>query len=743
MASSKSKRDDFRKPGTVSVLTYGPDSNFAVFASDLYTCALQYYGDSANFLKKSKHYEMPVKLAQVWKDVGYTPTEATSLALKYGEEKMKSDNKVKSDNKRIFALIWDHLSEESRDSVTVDADFKSAEEDDDGLKLWLIVKKTHQNGVDVSGAYADMVIKKKYETCLMGAKESFPRYKERFDLALKNYQATRADNDKLKDNAVAWDFFHGLHPVRYREFMNRVKYDYRTAEVNKSLKYVDLAEMTRLFVPVERVDVELHQNDASYTTETAEKSDAKSAHATDVAKNQVRLHTDWSKIECDRCGQLGHGFRKCPKRNTSKSKFNSKSDQSKPSSGAQLTSTKHTVMMTQEEYDELQRRASVKSKKVSKSFTPAVHKMEAEENTSDSDLSSLLADNQANISILHPMYLKNVRSLKHPVTVNGAGGPTLVLRYKGELPGFFTVYASTDTKKNIICFADMEDKFKVTYNQGKHFIVHLPSGDLVFERKNTFYVADISHWADDSTELAAMTSSANAKKRRYTRKEVEMARLAYRFVEKTGATSLPEVIRLATQGHVTGVKFTKEDIIHAYDIWGQPVSYVRGSTTTQKVGRVRDRVDNLLEQTFQNLDIDVFTAAGHKFLLSVAHPMRLTMISRIDDGRADNVAALFQSHLDKLRSKGFDVKKVYSDRDSVLRVLSGLYPGVDFHAGGAGDHVVVADERIKAVKILARSAASRVPWSLPRSRIFVNGLMKFAVSRLTCIRASPMMSLRC
>ncbi len=54
----------------------------------------------------------------------------------------------------------------------------------------------------------------------------------------------------------------------------------------------------------------------------------------------------------------------------------------------------------------------------------------------------VLLDNQANISIMHPMMLKNVRPAPKKIVIKGVGGPQLIVNRVGDLEGFFEVYAS-------------------------------------------------------------------------------------------------------------------------------------------------------------------------------------------------------------------------------------------------------------------------------------------------------------
>ncbi len=67
----------------------------------------------------------------------------------------------------------------------------------------------------------------------------------------------------------------------------------------------------------------------------------------------------------------------------------------------------------------------------------------------------------------------------------------MVVSKKGELKDFFEVYASEDTKVNVLSFADVEDMYKITYIRGEAFVVHMRDRDLVFKRREKLYVADL------------------------------------------------------------------------------------------------------------------------------------------------------------------------------------------------------------------------------------------------------------
>ncbi len=102
----------------------------------------------------------------------------------------------------------------------------------------------------------------------------------------------------------------------------------------------------------------------------------------------------------------------------------------------------------------------------------------------------VLFDNQADISIIHPMLLREVQKAQRRIRAKGVGGPQLIVDEEGILDGLFPVYASEHTKANILSFADIEDLYNITYMRKRAFVVHMADRDLVFKRKEKLYVAD-------------------------------------------------------------------------------------------------------------------------------------------------------------------------------------------------------------------------------------------------------------
>jgi hypothetical protein len=236
----------------------------------------------------------------------------------------------------------------------------------------------------------------------------------------------------------------------------------------------------------------------------------------------------------------------------------------------------------------------------------------------------VLLDNQADISIIHPMLLTDVQNSERRIRVKGVGGLQLIVDEEGILEGFFPVYASEKMKANVLSFADVEDLYDITYVQKRAFIVHMGDRDLVFNSRDKLYVAD---WGTERTVAA----TAQENEQLYTKEEVRRAKLAHEFVKNSGYPSLGEAVHLLTDGNVRNVPvLLPADVERAYKIYGKHPEYVKGQMVKKTATRVP--VDHTLWYVDKNLKLymDVMHVDHEMFLVSVVDPLNLTLQCKIE-----------------------------------------------------------------------------------------------------------------
>jgi hypothetical protein len=180
----------------------------------------------------------------------------------------------------------------------------------------------------------------------------------------------------------------------------------------------------------------------------------------------------------------------------------------------------------------------------------------------------VLLDNQANISIVHPMLLTNVRTVPKKIRVKGIRGPQLIVDKVGDLQGFFKIYASEYTKTNILSFANVEDLYPITYKRGQAFIVYIGDKDVKFKQREKLYVAD---WVGKSHTYATVHENALV----YTKEELRRAKEVYKPVRNSGYPSPNEALHLLTDGNIRGLPaLTAADLERAFKVCGIHPEYV-------------------------------------------------------------------------------------------------------------------------------------------------------------------------
>ena len=116
---------------------------------------------------------------------------------------------MRIDRPKLYALIYQYLSEESHEEIKRSDKFETIDKATDPLGLWLLVEETHEvNTISKVEAVTKMAAWSTYQTMRQGAFESIITYKERFNAALKGYNDQK--NPEMSEKDVAMDFFRGL-----------------------------------------------------------------------------------------------------------------------------------------------------------------------------------------------------------------------------------------------------------------------------------------------------------------------------------------------------------------------------------------------------------------------------------------------------------------------------------------------------------------------------------------------------
>lgn len=172
-------------------------------------------------------------------------------------------------------------------------------------------------------------------------------------------------------------------------------------------------------------------------------------------------------------------------------------------------------------------------------------------------------------------------------------------------------------------FAEVEDKYPITYVPFMCFIIHLPDQDICFDCIDKPYIAD---WND---YYKSVHVTAKEQERLYTKWEVSQARIAHEFVWMCAYPSMEEAIDLLKDSylqHVSNIKWA--DVLRAFQMYRLMAEYVKGKLTKWTVSRVRVNEELQVENKSQWYS-DIMDVDGEKFLILVADALQLILQSWI------------------------------------------------------------------------------------------------------------------
>jgi hypothetical protein len=318
----------------------------------------------------------------------------------------------------------------------------------------------------------------------------------------------------------------------------------------------------------------------------------------------------------------------------------------------------------------------------------------------------------------------------------------------GYLEGFFECQACDDCPTSIISMANVEDRYRVMYIQGESITVHMDDRDEVFMWRDKMYVADFSDWlACEDNGVQELYSGLNLltvqdKESMYTHREVRKALEAGEFLKALGYPSEQDALEILRSVNVSNIPHSPDDVRRFYAIYGPQVAAVRGKTTKShpKIRMVGDEGAKL-QITNQDLVAVVMHVARERFLISISAPLGLLLVCHLQSLTTHELGQGLQKHLNTLRSRGFDAKKVSVDPYKSFEGLQGVFPGVAIDLSGAGDHLDKVYTKIRWLKETMRSIVSALPYKLAKER--VKDLVTYAVGRMNLHSTDMLVSTEC
>jgi hypothetical protein len=208
------------KPGGLPMLKYGKGNNYFKFKQALAEMAIKEYGNLGKLIELGKYYVPKLELPD-YAAMGIDSSKIKVMQTEAIKGLAKEIDKMRADRPRLYGLIRQHMSVESRDEVAQQPDYADWHAEKDPEKLWQVIVKTHK--VDSASHVTEVMeltARKAYQGIKMGTFETLTMYSERFHETYRAYKATASATNPVdvKDEVQAMDFFHGLDNQCYAAF---------------------------------------------------------------------------------------------------------------------------------------------------------------------------------------------------------------------------------------------------------------------------------------------------------------------------------------------------------------------------------------------------------------------------------------------------------------------------------------------------------------------------------------------
>jgi hypothetical protein len=147
--------------------------------------------------------------------------EVTIMRQEALKEHSKLLARMKLDRPKMYGLILEHMSVESKDEVAQEADYETWHKATDPEKLWQAIVKTHKvDCVSNVSQVKELTARKAYQQIKQGPFELLAQFSERFRETYRSYKntSTATNPGNIEEKEQAMDFFHAIDTGRYGAF---------------------------------------------------------------------------------------------------------------------------------------------------------------------------------------------------------------------------------------------------------------------------------------------------------------------------------------------------------------------------------------------------------------------------------------------------------------------------------------------------------------------------------------------
>ena len=624
--------------------------------------------------------------------------------IEYAEyrERMKI---YKNNLSNAYSTLWEHCSKTMQTRIKATAAFESTIK---GNPIEL-VKSIRQHALDYQeDRYAMRII--------ADALINFVTTRQREEERLEDYTIRfKTARDLLKDHIGC--------PIVLRKYMEKMPgYDAKDKGVVKKFEkeafeeftayfYLNNADQKRYGTVLKGLHAQQNLNNDQYPKKVADANQVLNEHPVDNAsewkkrqqqsrydklkhrqqktqqeeeETQEDLKLSFLNMEdiCYCCGSKKHYSNDCPDKNKPKEKwyFNKTknksgksffqvdgSDKSSVSGDAETTASTSTIKSSE---------ANSQPRSDKLMGWTGVHMARAETSQIPMNLfneksirSWILIDNQSSVTIFcNKDMVKNIRKSSDIIEITTNGGP-LICNTKCTVPGFGDAWFNEKSVTNILSYAEVVDKFTVTYDSKNEdaFCVTTHDKSIKLKRShNKLYFYQPERNANG--EKYCFIETVEEKKLFYSERQVARAKAAREFYHAVGSPSMNDIRAIIRMNLIKNNPITIKDIELMKKIFGPNVGTIKGKTTRRRPTPViEDLIDIPRElkmaQQKVTVAIDGMTVNSLKFLTSIALNLYYRTAQYLRNSTAsdlkDVIAEIFQVY----RSGGFIIVELRCDNE--------------------------------------------------------------------------------
>lgn len=741
----------------VDVLKYQDPDAYIRWLTACSNAMVAKYGAVAKFVVDRK-FEDTAELADV--DIPdsvkamATGSAKTALLLELQKGKIKRWQADQQAKQEIFGLLLSTLDPNGRQAVESDGKFAEARGALCPLKLLLIIESTHVTETSVHAAnsvFAKIDAGRDLVSCRQKQGQTLLQYRDAFVLLLNRAKTMKCAAIPSDAEAAAM-FMRGADAATYGQCVVDLQND-----MLRNAATTFPASINAAFEMMLRYS-------SSAESQVLRPSRAASYHVSEHSGSGAVGRGAKTGNECRNCGEAGHWARECPHARREGTRQRNAPPRGAPTGGARRegppqdrrpsttqSASRHpaphrTAAAAVHSYDvestiylALDQSNMVGNMPIlvpeydtDRKFAFAGVGEVSHEATSDSAFNPALGMDASGLVALHDVfiydsgatghlvnkveYLTNVHALDRAVVfsgVTGKGGSTTA----GTLPLLGPALLHPATPVNIISGSQLEELYEVRFVQLKHYKVYIDETIVIvfhYHPEVKLYVADLwpllyPYRYSPSMGLASVAEN----KSQYSRAEVARADEAREMMRRLGHCSAGDCVRLLQRGGITRCPVTSADIHRAEAIYGPSVPHVKGSTVKRAAGGVVRLEPAAIERVDLELHCDVFEISQQPYLLTVAKPITLLLVSPLKGKITHNqLGAAISDHVNLLTSYGWRTSKAYVDAAGPMLRIGRMCNGVKLIASAGGSHVPVAERYIRFVKEKVRAAVAALMFPL-------------------------------